>query len=123
MNFRTDRKTAQGLGSGRSGTEHHWHMMASSLALVVLVPLFIITFGMGLGGTYEEVLAYFGRPFPAIVTALTLVVGVFHLTNEAKAAVEDYMHGAAQKLTLIGLDGFAYALIATGLFALARLAL
>ncbi|SDX16228.1 succinate dehydrogenase, hydrophobic membrane anchor protein [Litoreibacter albidus] len=123
MSYLTDRKRAQGMGSGRQGTTHHWHMMISSVALIVMTPIFILVFGAGFGGTYEEVLAYFGRPFPAIVTGLTLIAAVVHFTSEAKEAVEDYVHGAAQKLTLIGLTIFCYTLIAVGLFALARIAL
>lgn len=123
MNFRTDRKNATGLGSGRAGTHHHWQMMVSSTLLVVLVPLFVITFAIGLGGTYEEVLAYFSRPFPVIVTALTLVVGILHMMREAQAAIEDYIHGAAEKLTLIGVNAFGYTLIAIALLALVKLAL
>ncbi|MEM7471813.1 MAG: succinate dehydrogenase, hydrophobic membrane anchor protein [Pseudomonadota bacterium] len=123
MSFLTDRKRAQGAGSGRQGTHHHWQMMVSSVALIVLAPIFVFTFGAGLGGSYEEVLAYFGRPFPAIITALTLIVAVTHFTHEANEAVEDYVHGTAQKLTLIGLQIFAYALIGIGLFAIARIAL
>lgn len=123
MSYLTDRKRAQGLGASRGGTHHHWQMMASSLALVILVPLFVLTFGAGLGGTYEDVLAYFSRPFPAIVTGLSLVVGIIHLMREAHAAIEDYMHGVSQKLTLIVVTAFSYTLIATGLLALVKLAL
>lgn len=123
MDYKTDRKRATGMGSGRGGTHHHWQMMMSSLAIVVLTPIFLITFGLGMGGTYEEVLAYFGRPFPAIVTGLMIVVAVTHFTREAQEAVEDYIHGTAQKLTLMGLTGVSYALIAIGLFALARIAI
>ena len=43
MRYLTDRKRAQGTGSGRQGTHHHWQMMVSSILLVVLVPLFVIT--------------------------------------------------------------------------------
>ncbi len=123
MQFLTDRKRAQGMGAGRAGTHHHWQMMLSSAALVVLVPLFVFTFGHALGGTYEEALAYYSRPFPAIVMGLTLVVGVPHLLREAQEAIEDYVHGVAEKLTLMAARAFAYTLIAAGLFALARLAL
>ena len=123
MNFLTDRKRAQGTGSGRHGTHHHWQMMVSSIALVFIIPVFIFTFGMGFGGTYEEVLAYFSHPFPAIFTALSLVVIVLHMMREAQAAIEDYMHGAMQKLTLMAAEAFAYTLIAVGLFALAKIAL
>lgn len=123
MAFLTDRKRAQGMGSGRAGTHHQWQMMASSIVLVPLVPIFLITFGMGFGGSYEEVVAYFARPFPAIVTALTLVVGLLHLRAETLVAVEDYMHGLAEKLTVVAVTALTYTLIAVGLFAIARIAL
>ena len=123
MSFKTDRKNVIGLGVGRAGTHHHWQMMVSSILLVVLVPVFVITLGVGLGGTHEEVVAYFSRPFPALVVALTLVVGTLHLVREAQAAIEDYMHGLAEKLALIGVNAFGYLLIAISLFALVRIAL
>ncbi|MFC3613040.1 succinate dehydrogenase, hydrophobic membrane anchor protein [Lutimaribacter marinistellae] len=123
MRYLTDRKRAQGLGASGQGTHHHWQMMVSSILLCVLVPLFVFTFGIGFGGTYEEVVAYFSRPFPAILTALTLVVGIVHVMNEAQEAIEDYMSGIARKLTYIAVGAFSYALIAAGLFALVKLAL
>lgn len=123
MNFLTDRKRALGTGSAGHGTHHHWQMMISSIAIVFLFPAFIITFGLSLGGTFEEVLAFYGRPVPAIVTALTLIVGVTHVMREAQAAIEDYMHGVAEKLTYIGVTALCYTMIAVGLFALVKLAL
>ena len=54
MRYLTDRKRAEGLGASGSGTHHHWQMMVSSILLVPLVPLFIFTFGYGMGGTHEE---------------------------------------------------------------------
>ncbi len=123
MRYLTDRKRAQGMGSGRQGTHHHWQMIVTSTLLVVLVPLFVITFGLGLGGTYEEVLAYFGRPIPALITGLSLTVGIIHLLSEVQAAIEDYVHGVAGKLTYIAAAAFAYTLIAAALYALVKLAL
>lgn len=123
MAYLTDRKRAQGLGSGRQGTHHHWQAMVSSILLVFLVPAFVITFGLGLGGTYEEAVAFYARPLPAIIMALTLVVGIIHLMREAQVAVEDYVHGVAEKLTLVAVAAFSYTMIAVGLFALVKLAL
>ena len=45
MRYLTDRKRAIGLGSAKSGTAHFWAMKVSSVALLILVPLFIFTFG------------------------------------------------------------------------------
>lgn len=123
MRYLTDRKRAQGLGSSGQGTQHHWNMLVSSILLVILVPLFIFTFGAGYGGTHEEVLAYFGRPIPAIITGLSLIVIINHVKNEAHEAIEDYMHGVAERLAIVLSSAFAYTLIAAGLFALAKIAL
>ena len=121
--FLTDRKRATGLGSGREGTHHHWQMMVTSMLLVILVPAFIITFVAGIGGTYEEVLAYYSRPVPAIIAMLTFAVVIYHLMSETLVAVEDYVHGLAGKLTIVGVTAFSYTLIAAGIFAVAKIAL
>lgn len=123
MRYLTDRKRAQGLGAGKAGTQGHWNTMVRAMLLTVLVPLFIFTFGAGIGGTYEEVVAYFGRPFPAIVVALTLIVGLQQLMYEAQEAIEDYVHGVAEKISLVAMWGFGYTLMVAGLFALVKLAL
>jgi succinate dehydrogenase / fumarate reductase membrane anchor subunit len=123
MRYMTDRKRANGLGSSKTGTEHFWHMQVSSVALAILVPLFIFTFGRILGGSHAEVLAYFARPFPAIITGLTLVVGFVHFKNGAQVMIEDYARGTTRKALIIATTCLSYACIATGLFALVRLAL
>ena len=123
MRYLTDRKRAQGLGAGKSGTHTHWQVMVRAMVLTVLVPLFIFTFGAGLGGTHEEVVAYFSRPFPAIVMAVTLVVGLLQLMYEAQEAIEDYVHGVLEKLSLAAVWGLGYTLMIAGLYALVRLAL
>ena len=78
MAFLTDRKRAVGMGSAKSGTAHHWAMKKTSVALLILVPFFIFTFGSALGGSYDEITAYYARPFPAIIAGLTIVVGFNH---------------------------------------------
>lgn len=123
MTYMTDRKRAQGLGSAKSGTAHHWAMTVSSVALLILIPLFIFTFGAALGGTYEETLAYYSRPSPAIIAALTIAVGFKHLNDGMQTLIEDYVHGPMQKVTLIALTCINYGAAAVGIFAIARLAL
>lgn len=123
MAFLTDRKRAEGTGSGREGTHHHWQMIASSVALVFIVPVFVLIIGAALGDDHASVVEFFSRPIPAIFTGLSIGVLMLHLLREAQAAIEDYMHGTAQKLTLIAAEAFSYAVIAAGLFALAKIAL
>ena len=123
MAYMTDLKRAVGLGSARQGTEHHWSMTKSSVALLILVPLFVFTFGPMLGQPHDAVTAYFAKPFPAIVAALTIIVGFMHFKNGAQALIEDYVQGLARKITIILMICLSYAAAATGLFAIARLAL
>ena len=123
MAFLTDRKRASGLGSAKSGTAHFWSMKVSSVALLILIPLFVFTFGPALGGSYEDILAYYSRPWPAIVAALTLVVGFKHFNDGAQTLIEDYVHGTAQKITIILVTCLSYGAAAVGVFAIAKLAL
>ena len=123
MAFVTDRKRAVGLGSAKAGTEHFWSMTKSSAALLILVPLFVFTLGPMLGRPHAEVVAYFARPFPAIVAGLTIVVGFLHFKNGVQVAIEDYSDGLTRKILIMVMTGVSYAAAATGLFAIARIAL
>jgi len=123
MAFLTDRKRAIGLGASKTGTEHAWAMKKSSVALLVLMPLFLFTFGAALGGTYDEVIAYYARPFPALVAALTFVVGMKHFNDGVQVLIEDYVHGLAQKITLMVMMLVSYGIMAVALFSIAKLAL
>ena len=123
MRYLTDRKRATGMGSAKSGTVHFWAMKVSSVALLILIPLFVFTFGTIVGEDYATVTAYFAHPFPALIAALTLIVGFEHFQSGAQVLIEDYVHGLAQKITIILIKCISYGLMAMGLFAIAKLAL
>lgn len=123
MHYLTDRKRAVGMGSARKGTEHFWSMKVTSVALLLLVPFFVFSVGSMLGAPYEDVVAHFSRPFPALVAALTLIVGFTHFKNGVQVMIEDYVHGTMQKVLIIAMICLSYGAAATGLFALARIAL
>ncbi|SDE34221.1 succinate dehydrogenase, hydrophobic membrane anchor protein [Limimaricola pyoseonensis] len=123
MAYLTDRKRAHGLGASHSGTKAHWRMSLSSVALVLLVPLFVFTFGAILGSSYEEVVIYYQRPLPAVIALLTFLVGFWHFRAGAKIMIEDYSRGLSRKALLAGLTCLSYGLAAIGAFAVIRLAL
>ena len=123
MRYLTDSKRATGMGSAKSGTAHFWAMKVSSVALLILIPVFVFTFGTIVGEDYATVTAYFAHPFPALIAALTLIVGFEHFQSGAQVLIEDYVHGLAQKITIILIKGISYGLMAIGLFAIAKLAL
>ena len=123
MRYLTTRKRAEGKGAAHSGTEHHWSMTLSSVGLAFMVPAWIYIFGSTLGGSREAVLATFARPFPAILTALVLVIGLRHFAMGATTMIEDYARGTARKLLVIFVVSLAWMIGAVGIFALLKIAL
>ncbi len=123
MTYMTDRKRAEGNGSAKSGTMHHWHMMVSSVALVILLPIFIFQFGAALGGSYAEVIAYYSRPVPAAIAVLTMLVTFYHFRGGVQTLIEDYVHGLARKVLIIAMICLSYGAAAFGVIAILRLAL
>lgn len=121
MRYLTDRKRAVGKGSAHSGTEHHWQMSASGVVLAFLVPTWIWVFGRAIGGSRQEVIATFQHPFPAILTALVLIIGMRHFAKGSATAIEDYLRGSARKSALIAVYSLATLIAATGLWALLRI--
>ena len=123
MAFLTDRKRAMGMGSAKAGTQHHWTMIVTSVALLVLIPLFIWTFGSTLGRPYEEALAYYARPVPAAIAALTIAVSFYHFRKGVQTLIEDYVHGFARKALIVAMICLSYGAAGLGIFALIRIAL
>ena len=123
MRYLTARKRAEGKGASHTGTQDHWQMQVSSIALAFLVPTWIYIFGHALGQPLDVVQATFARPFPAILTALVLVVGLRHFAKGAQMMIEDYAKGTTRKILIIFVYSLSAVLVATGLFALIKLAL
>lgn len=123
MRYLTPRKRAEGKGAAHSGTGHHWYMTLSAVGLALIIPTFLYLFGHALGSGYTEVIATFSRPGPAILTGLVLFVGLQHFRKGAQMLIEDYSGGSTRKVLIIAVIAVSYGLTATGLFALAKIAL
>ncbi len=123
MDFLTARKRATGLGSAKQGTHHAWEMKVQSVALLVLIPLFVFTVGPMLGASHLEVVARFSRPLPALIVALTFVVGFLHFRSGVQVLIEDYAGGLTRTALVIAMICVSYAAAAAGVFAIVRIAL
>ncbi len=66
---------------------------------------------------------YWVRRVLVLGTALALVVGMRHFAMGATVMIEDYTQGGTRKMLVILVTLLAWAVAATGLFALARIAL
>jgi succinate dehydrogenase / fumarate reductase membrane anchor subunit len=123
MRYLTARKRAEGKGAAGTGTEHFWYMKVSGVGLALIIPAFLVAFGRTIGGTREEVLATLGHPAMAILSGLVIFFGLRHFAAGAQTMIEDYTHGSTRRALVIFTTILSYGLIATGLFALAKIAL
>jgi succinate dehydrogenase / fumarate reductase membrane anchor subunit len=123
MAFMTDRKRVIGLGSAKSGTDHFWKTTVTAVALLIITPMFLFSFGPLLGEPYADVQAALARPFPAVSAALMLIVGFYHFRLGIQIVIEDYMQGLARKVAIIVSACISYGLMALGLVSLAPIAL
>lgn len=123
MHFFTPRKAAAGLGATGGGTADHWAMTVSSVGLAILTPLFLWVVGGAIGRDQAGVIAHFGRPVPALVTGLFLVVGMIHWIRGTRIMIDDYVRGWHRTWVLIASQLFGWLVIALVVVALARMAL
>ncbi len=123
MRYLTARKRAIGKGASHTGTAHHWSMTLSAVALAFMVPTWVYIVGHALGQDYAAVRATFARPFPSILTALVLVIGMRHFAMGATMMIEDYAQGTARKMLIMFVISLSTVIAATGLYALVRIAL
>ncbi|MBE0454925.1 MAG: succinate dehydrogenase, hydrophobic membrane anchor protein [Roseovarius sp.] len=123
MRYLTARKRAEGKGASGTGTEHFWYMKLSGVGLALIIPVFLVAFGRILGGDRAEVLDSLAHPVVAILTALVIFFGLRHFAAGAQTMIEDYSHGTTRRALIIFVTILSYGTIATGLFALAKIAL
>ena len=107
----------------KSLLNHHFEMKLTSIALFFLIPLFIFTFGSVIGEDHETVVDYLSMPFPALIVALTLIIGLQHFQSGAKTLIEDYIRGLSYKIALVFVKALSYFLMAIGLYSIAKIAL
>ena len=112
-NFKTPAAAARGLGSAKSGTDHHIRQRVSAIALLFLVPWFLYAIISASTGGYESAVAFMAQPWNAILMVLVLGAAFYHMRLGMQVVIEDYIGKAGMKQGLLILNTF----VCVGLFA------
>jgi succinate dehydrogenase / fumarate reductase membrane anchor subunit len=111
-------------GSAHEGTTHFWRQRLTGAANAILTIGFICVLFATVGRPYADAVAVLGHPLVAALLALMLVSAAIHMRIGMQVIIEDYVHGEAVKVILLAASTFfAFAVAATGLFAVVRLSL
>ncbi|WP_395646890.1 succinate dehydrogenase, hydrophobic membrane anchor protein [Terricaulis sp.] len=110
-------------GAGREGTRHFIAMRVTSIALTFLAVWFTAAAVLAMRDTgYDSALAFIANPVNAVVAALLLVVGFYHMIIGMQEVILDYIGKPAMRIILLLLNSLIpMALAAAALYALLRL--
>lgn len=122
--YRTPLSRARGLGSAKHGVGHWITERITSIALIPLTLWAVWAVLQLARADYETARAFVAQPMNAILLALTLVVGLWHMMLGMRVVVEDYIHKPLGKAALLILNLFVCVLAgAAGLFSILKVAL
>ena len=104
--FLTPTKSARGLGSAKSGTEHHIRQRVSAIALIFLVPWFLFCLINAFDGGYDAARAWAGHPVNAILLILLASAAFYHMRLGMQVVIEDYIEKTGTRSALLILNSF-----------------
>jgi len=123
MSYKTDFKSATGLGSAKDGTQHWISQRLTAIALFPLGLLFLYPFAASLGSGYEAVIARYSDPFNALVAIGFILVAFRHLRLGLQIVIEDYVSTSRNRTASLIANALIWrAFAVAGAFAVAKIA-
>lgn len=124
MEYKTDYKRVAGLGSAKKGVDHWISIRVTGIALIVLGVLFLYTFVGQIGGSYEDVLAKYQHPVPALIAIMFFLTMFRHLRLGMEEVIVDYVSDHRAQMRVLILNTLVWRAVAiVGIFAVAKIAL
>jgi succinate dehydrogenase / fumarate reductase membrane anchor subunit len=108
--MRTPLGKVRGLGSAKSGAVYWLHERVIALANLPFNLFLVVFVIVHLGADRAVIVASVRNPVIAVLLAVSLVAILWHMKLGMRSIIEDYVHGAAAKFTLLMLNS-AYTVI------------
>ena len=99
--YRTPTSKVRGLGASGHGAGHWVAHRVSSVAMFLLAPVFVWMLAMSGAPDPAATREFLASPAGAIVTLLTLTAAFYHMRMGMQVVIEDYIHKAGMKFTLL----------------------
>lgn len=99
--YRTPTSKVRGLGASGHGAGHWIAHRVSSVAMFLLAPVFVWMLAMSGAPDPAATREFLASPAGAIVTLLTLTAAFYHMRMGMQVVIEDYVHKAGMKFTLL----------------------
>ena len=124
MAFRTPLNRVRALGSAKDGTDHFIAIRVTSVALAILLTLFLVVIVASVGAPYETVRQTLASPLVSLVVAAGIAATIVHMRLGMQVIIEDYVHEDLTKLVLLTANAlFAWGVGLVCLYAILRLAM
>ncbi len=106
MTMRTPLGRVRGFGSAKSGTDDFIEQRLTSIANIPLTIAAILIVISLLGHNHAGAVQILGSPMVAIIMLLFIISTFYHMKIGMQVIIEDYVHDARAKYTLLILNSF-----------------
>ena len=124
QSIRTPLGQVRGLGSAKHGAGHFITQRVSAIALLFLVPWFLISLIGAVRGGYAGALVFIADPVNAVLILLAVGAALYHMRLGMQVVVEDYILKNSTKTVLLILNTFiCITLFAAAAYAVLKIAI
>jgi len=122
--MRTPLGKVRGLGSAKHGAGHFIAQRVSAIALIFLVPWFLISLIGAVRGGYDGAYLWIADPINGVLTLLAVGAALYHMRLGMQVVIEDYIARHGTKNLLLILNTFVcVALFTAAAYAVLKIAI
>jgi succinate dehydrogenase / fumarate reductase membrane anchor subunit len=104
--IRTPLGKVRGLGSAKHGAGHFIAQRVSALALIGLVPWFLISLIGAVNGGYDSATQWIAQPVNAILIVIAVATALYHMRLGMQVVIEDYIAKTGTRIFLLLINTF-----------------